>query len=189
MFIILQKRSYKWSKHGPKLQEETELRRRSRLQFGHPGGVEAHGHAGRAGSVPHLPQHPAPLLLIVLVPDDSKGQGGSRTQKKKAMRNATWGALTARRRWPPWAPPPCSPPEPWRSRPWRTGSRRCSAGSRSSSPEETLWRAPTSGDNQIMLATSLREGARITWPLHLWSSQPQTSPTIAGLHWEKHPNH
>ena len=45
------------------------------LQLGHPGGVEAHGAAGGAGGVTHLPQHPAPLLLIVLVPEDRHESG------------------------------------------------------------------------------------------------------------------
>lgn len=43
------------------------------LQFGHPGSVEADRHTGGAGSVAHLPQHAAPLLLIVLIPNKNKG--------------------------------------------------------------------------------------------------------------------
>lgn len=44
------------------------------LQFGHPGSVEVHGHTGGAGSVTHLPQHAAPLLLIILVPNKTKSR-------------------------------------------------------------------------------------------------------------------
>lgn len=42
------------------------------LQFGHPGSVEAHRHTGGASSVTHLPQHPTPLLLIILIPNKKR---------------------------------------------------------------------------------------------------------------------
>lgn len=42
------------------------------LQFGHPGSVEAHGHTRGTGSVTHLPQHTAPLLLIILIPNETQ---------------------------------------------------------------------------------------------------------------------
>lgn len=42
------------------------------LEFGHLGSIEAHGYAGGASGVTHLPQHPAPFLLVVLVPNTGK---------------------------------------------------------------------------------------------------------------------
>lgn len=62
------------------------------LQFGHPGGVEMHGHAGGAGSVAHLPQHAAPLLLVLLVPNESeekvrrRSEGGVNDRKHANVR-------------------------------------------------------------------------------------------------------
>lgn len=64
---------------APRRKEE---RKRFCLQFGHPGSVEAHGHTGGAGSVPHLPQHATPLLLIFLVPNQSKS--GVTAQNKRS---------------------------------------------------------------------------------------------------------
>lgn len=124
------------------------------LQFWHPGSVEAHGHTGGAGSVTHLPQHATPLLFIILIPNKTKRRVRSRNKhngnpwkRKYWSHKLRW--LTARRQWPLWVSPPCSPSEPWRSHPRHTVSRRCSRGWQSSSPEETLWRAPTWEDTTL----------------------------------------
>lgn len=45
-----------------------ERRKQGCLQFRHPGSIKAHGHTGGTSSVAHLPQHAAPLLLIVFIP-------------------------------------------------------------------------------------------------------------------------
>lgn len=74
---------------APRRKEE---RKRFCLQFGHPGGVEAHGHTGGAGSVPHLPQHAAPLLLISLVPNQSKsGVTSPNKRNDKALKTRCGG--------------------------------------------------------------------------------------------------
>lgn len=48
------------------------------LQLGHPGSIEAHGRTGGASSVTHLPQHTAPLLLIILISNKGKRRVRSR---------------------------------------------------------------------------------------------------------------
>ena len=64
------------------------------LQFGHPGGVEAHGHTGGASSVTHLPQHPAPLLLIILVPNEKRRvRSGEQTQWEPTKTRKSWSII------------------------------------------------------------------------------------------------